>query len=618
MVAPPAAPSGDPAEPAREPVPEAPQPLAPIDPGTIVAANSWGVCRLLTPSRLPGIGGSDLGFSFLAPIADAATGAASQLVFLFGDTWNQATDACFHTREPSDDLQATMPAKRPAMLSAGVPAADAASTCSELQIATDDPSSHEPWRPIRLFDSATERTAETQLDTGFLRAPVTGFSDGKRAYGVFLRNQPVSCSSGADCPSDARCSLDARPFSSRLGECAGTRQQDGSAPTFCLQPSRCGDGSLCGITATGVCLAEPFALPVENGTEIPDWYQSDPRRAILVQVDIASAHWADRPEDYLVGHHFTTNKFVNAVARTVAHFDPDDPDANDYRTGQHTLLIWGRPAFWTAGGAQAPLFLLHHPLDGLIDDQGVIHWQPRFFAGYDAPSGKPRWSSLESEALPVYGLADGSEFDLVSHTAITWIEPLARWAMFYGGSVPDWIRTDQATGELPAIVHRQPVPGAIHMRTAAHPWGRATRDAALAQAWTAPTPVLVREELAELLTCERAGADPTAGCTIPREPRELISEVIDWATQITPDDWRSTASACLLGNVAYATIYSLAGSDTPHLYGTNIIDAWTDDVTNLVPDLAPGERAVELYWNVSTWNPYQVVLLKTQLRARPF
>jgi hypothetical protein len=156
------------------------------------------------------------------------------------------------------------------------------------------------------------------------------------------------------------------------------------------------------------------------------------------------------------------------------------------------------------------------------------------------------------------------------------------------------------------------------MRTAAHPWGRASLASPIEQAWTKPTPVLVQQELADLLTCERPGAVTTAGCTVPRTPIELISEVVEWASETTPDDWRSTAGACLLGNYAFASLYSLAGSDTPHLYGANIIDAWTDDVTARLPDLAPDERAVELYWNVSTWNPYQVVLLKTQLRARPF
>jgi hypothetical protein len=39
-------------------------------------------------------------------------------------------------------------------------------------------------------------------------------------------------------------------------------------------------------------------------------------------------------------------------------------------------------------------------------------------------------------------------------------------------------------------------------------------------------------------------------------------------------------------------------------------------VTARIPGLVAGERAVELYWNVSTWNPYQVVIMKTQLRSR--
>jgi hypothetical protein len=31
---------------------------------------------------------------------------------------------------------------------------------------------------------------------------------------------------------------------------------------------------------------------------------------------------------------------------------------------------------------------------------------------------------------------------------------------------------------------------------------------------------------------------------------------------------------------------------------------------------APGERAAEIYWNASTWNPYQVVLFKTELQVK--
>ena len=52
------------------------------------------------------------------------------------------------------------------------------------------------------------------------------------------------------------------------------------------------------------------------------------------------------------------------------------------------------------------------------------------------------------------------------------------------------------------------------------------------------------------------------------------------------------------------------------MYGAAIIESWTQDVSNSLPDLAAGDRAVELYWNVSTWNPYQVVLVKSRIAER--
>lgn len=40
------------------------------------------------------------------------------------------------------------------------------------------------------------------------------------------------------------------------------------------------------------------------------------------------------------------------------------------------------------------------------------------------------------------------------------------------------------------------------------------------------------------------------------------------------------------------------------LYGPNIIDCWTE---------SRGDQ-VDLYWSVSTWNPYQVALMKTRIK----
>jgi hypothetical protein len=71
----------------------------------------------------------------------------------------------------------------------------------------------------------------------------------------------------------------------------------------------------------------------------------------------------------------------------------------------------------------------------------------------------------------------------------------------------------------------------------------------------------------------------------------------------------------MLGSAALDTQYNLADDSGGHLYGLNVIDGWSEDVSAQLPELAPGQRALELYWNISTWNPYQVLLLKTQLRT---
>jgi hypothetical protein len=599
--------------------------LAPVDPDTLNATDTWGVCRLVAPNWRAGIGGSDLGFTIPAPPAGVGS---DRLTLLFGDTWAQATEACWFAPETSDDLQATLPMARPSALAPGAPSDGASQACEDLQVTIDDPEDPTTWRPIRLFTDAGERADDKQLDMTFLRTPVTGFSDGAHTYGVFLRNEPVTCSDGSGCPTGTRCSTDLGFFGTALGTCRGSRDIPDTAPAFCLRPSVCAsDGTACLQADPGVCLAEnPFTLQTPAGAFSPPWYAQDPRRALVYNVYIASASWPDRPEDYAVGHRFATNRFINSVARTVSYFDPEDPSRNDYRHGTHTLLLWGRPWFFAEGGAQAPLYLLYQPLAGLRGDDGAITWSPRFFAGYDA-AGKPRWSANEAEAQPVYGtgvtMVDGvpaldprdAEFDLVNHAAISWVETLQRWVMFYGGSVPDWMRADQATQRTPELVHLQPVPNAIHMRSAAHPWGRATSGSPEDEAWTAPEPVLTREA-ADFLHCDQPGANSSIGCTVPRTTGELIWEIVRWARQVAPDEWRTVRNVCLVGNLVLSYLYQLEGSDTAHLYGTNIIDSWTEDVTARTAGLAPDERSVELYWNVSTWNPYQVVLMKTQLRAR--
>ena len=51
-----------------------------------------------------------------------------------------------------------------------------------------------------------------------------------------------------------------------------------------------------------------------------------------------------------------------------------------------------------------------------------------------------------------------------------------------------------------------------------------------------------------------------------------------------------------------------AALDTGILYAPNVIDAYTR---------ADGLGGLDVYWNVSVWNPYLVALLRTNVKPNP-
>lgn len=67
------------------------------------------------------------------------------------------------------------------------------------------------------------------------------------------------------------------------------------------------------------------------------------------------------------------------------------------------------------------------------------------------------------------------------------------------------------------------------------------------------------------------------------------------------------AASCLAGGAAMSVQLALSGNPIGRLYSPNVIEEWTEDKT-----AEAGAPAADLYWNVSTWNPYQVVLVKTR------
>jgi hypothetical protein len=260
------------------------------------------------------------------------------------------------------------------------------------------------WRRARLFPSVRAKRDDATLDLSGLRTPTAAFSDGDRLFALFLRFDPALCKVSGECPDGMLCSSDPIYQGRPIGECTKIVKSVADAvPDYCRDSADCVPFADCTPANHGVCLAtEPFTVETPQGRIAPPWYRDDPKRAVASIVHVAAAIWPDRPADYATVARFTTNRFLNASARTVSYFDPEHPENNDYRPGYHTLLIWGRNSFVESSGAQALPFLLYVPLDELRGEPSEIVWRPRFFAGYDT-GGNPAWSERESDAQPIYG-----------------------------------------------------------------------------------------------------------------------------------------------------------------------------------------------------------------------
>jgi hypothetical protein len=589
---------------------------------------SWDVCTLVGPqNQRPGIYGTDLGYSVPNP-------SDGQLAMLFGDSWAAQTDVCAYPVSPADDLQGALPLQRPSVLSVGQPTAAAAQACDSFGYALEDASDPTSWSRIHVYKDPSSRSQDNMLNTGMLRTPVAAWQDGQHVFGAFVRDEATRCKVSTDCPPQMLCSSDPDYPGKHVGACQPNISViEDADPRYCVTADDCPALNLCNDLDTGRCVAaKPFTVQRDGQSLSPDWYDDDPRRGMALNVYLATALWPDRAADYGTGFRFATNKFINMTARTVTHFDPEHPENNDYSAGTETLLIWGRPAFVTTKGFQAFPFLLYQPLAGLLNEQGLIHWAPRYFAGY-SPDGGPQWSDIEADAQPLYGVDENlvqrgghwawdwkqPEVDYLEQMSVAWVAPLARWVMLYSGDPPAFAVADPASGEKLPPAHPQAVPGAIYLRSAAHPWGRARVDAPASQAFTPARPVLTRRMMAKYLACDDDAKDHSE-CGPQREthdPDDLLRAIGDWTTELTPGDWLNVSAECIAGNTALGVQNSLEDDSSGHLYGANIIEQWTEDVSDRAPGLAERQRAVELYWNVSTWNPYAVQLVKTQLRGTP-
>jgi hypothetical protein len=316
----------------------------------------------------------------------------------------------------------------------------------------------------------------------------------------------------------------------------------------------CYTGQRCQRLDTGYCIDPTSPQPkVMN------------QAALEVEISVPDA---DAPTHYTSKRTWPTNKFYNMASRTIAKLAKDG-SASDFSPGTNTLLLWGRPGFFASEGLSLPVYLLAHELPLAEADGGKLAWRPSYFAGLDA-AGKPTWSAQESDAaaLSLDGNVGGNTQETVAATnqmSIAWLPaPIEKWVMLYGGG-------GTAEGEAGP-------PGFIAIRFADQPWGP----------WSAP----------EVHMSEGAPDMPNT----PMGPGGLLYH----------PDCKDTAEAKCARTDPSRPLHVLSlfclppqiETDSGYFYAPNIIQEYTT---------ANAQGGLDIYWNLSAWNPYRVHLYRSSI-----
>jgi hypothetical protein len=467
-----------------------------------------------------------------------------KLVMLFGDTWPTSNLPCEPVPPLNDDAQGLLPLRNPG----GIP---------PLFFETSA-SSPSDFDPIKIFRDGVS------IPMGFGKLPSTGFSDGRNAIAALGTGDSVRCQSPSStprCPGQLTCVQ-------TLGECLPVIA---NIPLICNVGAEtgCFQGQTCTAT-TGFC-TDPTSSQNDGTTASLPF-------TIAQNFDFGVQR-PNAPVNYDSAAVLPTNKFTNITSRTVRRFTFIE-QANDYRPGDDTVLMWGRPGFSGEQGRQAQLYLMAHKLPLPVDSAGKFRlFKPLYFAGLHKITHQPKWSFQESEAKPIAldGVVDGNPHEnrvLVDQEAISYLPaPINKWVMLYSGDVPDVLLVD------PVNSRNVTNPGAIMIRFADNPWGP----------WSVERPYLQPGNPAVVGDPYGPGGfmfhyacvdQPPALCarTDPHRPLDSLNP------------------GCAPPPFAF---------DIGRLYGANIIDAYTK---------ADGHGGLDVFWNLSTWNPYGVMLMKSNFR----
>ena len=530
--------------------------LCPLAASAQVASPPVVVGTLAGPGSTPvdpnvGFFGTDLGWT---------VEHKGELRILFGDTDDAFNSVCLPMLF-NDDSQGTLPLKRPD----GVP---------PLTMDT------KPEDPNALQRIIVTRKGES-LQMGYGQVPVSAYSDGKSLVGIVDRGGTIRCKPGVSSPVAAcRGPLSDHPAlanwltadglrcSKTIGECVPAPN---NIPTACELATGAGCtallGETCQPTPDGVCV-DPTSSQ-NNGTPASE------RFTAAWDIDFAIEDPNDR------GHYesmatLRSNKFINPASRTVERFT-FLPFANDYRPGSGALFVWGRPLWDGEQGRQSQVYLMVHKLPIQKAANGRWIFQPWFYAGV-TKRNVPIWSQQQEKAKPLAldGVVGGSPFEeqpLVNQLSVSWVGgTIKKWVMLYAGNSGDFYLAD------PANDRPGEGPGSIRIRFADHPWGP----------WSPPKPHLLEGSPFEPNTLLGPGAYMFHPLCVDQPGLPCAR-----SDEVRPIDF-------------YVGCFPIGKTfDNGFLYAPNIIDSYTE---------SDGAGGMNIYWNVSIWNPYAVLYLKTNLK----
>jgi hypothetical protein len=220
------------------------------------------------------------------------------------------------------------------------------------------------------------------------------------------------------------------------------------------------------------------------------------------------------------------------------------------------------------------MYLMAHRLPLRRNAAGVLRLRPRYFAGVRPGTNDPIWTRQESraKALAMDGVVGGSPDDdqpFPNQTAVSWLgPPVSKWMMLYGGG-----------GSALAGGFGSAAGGSILVRFAEHPWGPWS-PSAVALDPGSPTVVGAPFGPGGFVFNAACVDQPPALCA-PSDPHRPLDYFFAGCPPVG------------------------AAVDTGILYGANIIDAYTR---------SDGAGGLDVFWNVSVWNPYLVALLRTNVK----